>query len=169
MKCLYLLLVLCVFSLRVYAPNELSKRPLEKPIEDKDLFLLDNLLTDLNIHINALLWAQIMQESRANTKAYNLKEDAAGILQIRPVKLRAINRMLKKTGSNLQFTLEDRWDQSKSIQMWYLNMNNSNPNYDVREACLLWNGRGKDGNGSTSYFNEITTYYEKYKLQYNKN
>jgi hypothetical protein len=144
----------------VYAPNELSKRP--KPVEiDKDLILIESLVKDLDNRACALLEAIILQESKGNPKAYNEKEDAVGILQIRPVKVAHINQILKRQGNELQFTLEDRWDARKSILMWKINMEVSNPNYDVLKACISWNGKGKDGNGSPEYYNNILTKYKK--------
>jgi|TARA_B100001094_G_scaffold324818_1_gene378035 hypothetical protein len=72
---------------------------------------------------NQLTWddfveAVIQVESRGNDLAYNERENAVGCLQIRPIMVKEVNRVLKTNKSNLTFTLNDRWDRQKSIDMF---------------------------------------------------
>ena len=72
---------------------------------------------------NQLTWddfveAVIQVESRGNDLAYNERENAVGCLQIRPIMVKEVNRVLKNNKSNLTFTLNDRWDRQKSIDMF---------------------------------------------------
>ena len=60
----------------------------------------------------------IYVESRGDDSAYNKKEKAVGCLQIRPIMVREVNRVLRKADSELIFTMEDRWDRQKSIVMF---------------------------------------------------
>ena len=60
--------------------------------------------------ITTLVDALIMVESNGNPNAYCKKEKAVGCLQIRPVMLREVNRILRKQKSTKRFSLEDRWD-----------------------------------------------------------
>ena len=62
--------------------------------------------------------AVIYVESRGNDLAHCESEQAVGVLQIRPIMVREVNRILKKNKSNLRFTLDDRWDRQKSIDMF---------------------------------------------------
>ena len=64
--------------------------------------------------------AVIYVESRGDIKAYNETEEAVGCLQIRPIMLREVNRVLKRDKSKLRFTLEDRWDREKSIDIFHI-------------------------------------------------
>tara|TARA_R110000764_G_scaffold153968_1_gene241898 strand:- start:203 stop:742 length:540 start_codon:yes stop_codon:yes gene_type:complete len=64
--------------------------------------------------------AVIYVESRGDINAYNETEEAVGCLQIRPIMLREVNRVLKRDRSELRFTLEDRWDREKSIDIFHI-------------------------------------------------
>lgn len=93
-------------------------------------------------------------ESRGDIKAYNKKEHAAGCLQIRPIMLKEVNRV---SGKN--YTLQDRYDRDKSYEMFYIIMDKYNPDYDLRIACRVWNGRGNSGKGSESYYQKVFKIY----------
>jgi len=55
-------------------------------------------------------------ESQGDPKAYNAKEDAAGIAQIRPIMVKDANRIIGYE----KYTLADRWDPIKSYEIWRL-------------------------------------------------
>lgn len=61
-----------------------------------------------------LIDAIIYVESRGNTLAHNISEDAVGCLQIRPIMLREVNRLL----GFQKYKLNDRWNKTKSIEMF---------------------------------------------------
>lgn len=56
-------------------------------------------------------------ESGGNPRAFNAAEDAVGILQIRPIMVQEVNRILMSSGLPGDFTLDDRWDPEKSRMM----------------------------------------------------
>jgi hypothetical protein len=56
-------------------------------------------------------------ESSGNNLAVGDKGKAVGALQIHPVMVEDINRILKLKKSTKTYTLEDRKDRAKSIQM----------------------------------------------------
>jgi len=62
--------------------------------------------------------AVIYVESRGSDDAYNIKEQAAGCLQIRPIMVREVNRKLRKWNAPFRYTLDDRWNREKSIEMF---------------------------------------------------
>jgi hypothetical protein len=103
----------------------------------------------------SILEAMIYVESRGNPNAYNKKEKAAGILQIRPITVREVNRILRHSSSRGRYTLKNRYDPVKSIEMWRIIMDKHNPGYDLKTACRVWNGRKKNGMGSTKYYNLV--------------
>ena len=57
---------------------------------------------------NDIISAMIKVESAGNDSAYNLKEDAVGCLQIRPIMVREVNRILKRCGEDKRFDVKDR-------------------------------------------------------------
>jgi len=105
--------------------------------------------------------ALIYVESRGNPKAFNKIEDAAGCLQIRPIMVREVNRILEKLNSKQRFSLEDRWDCGTSKEMFYIwkNYHHSNSNNEI--IARNWNG------GPKGYKNPKTQkYWDKVKKQW---
>ena len=82
-----------------------------------------------------LIAAIIQVESGGDTLAYNSKEDAVGCLQIRPIMVREVNRLVGKDS----FTLYDRWSKVKSIQMFNVIRSHTNNPTDEKLA-RNWNG-----------------------------
>ena len=84
---------------------------------------------------NNLIDAIIYVESRGDVNAYNAKENAVGCLQIRPIMLREVNRLL---GYN-KYKLTDRWNKSKSIEMFnVIKEHTTNPTDE--KLARNWNG-----------------------------
>lgn len=82
-----------------------------------------------------LIKAIMYVESRGNTKAHNISEDAVGCLQIRPIMLREVNRLL---GYN-KYKLTDRWSKAKSIEMFnVIKEHTTNPTDE--KLARNWNG-----------------------------
>lgn len=69
----------------------------------------------------ALFTAIAQIESGGDPSEYNESEDAAGIVQIRMVMLRDVNRIMKLYGHDHEFTEQDRYDPEASFEMfwWY--------------------------------------------------
>ena len=84
---------------------------------------------------NNLIDAIIYVESRGDVNAYNAKENAVGCLQIRPIMLKEVNRLL---GYN-KYKLADRWNKQKSIQMFnVIKEHTTNPTDE--KLARNWNG-----------------------------
>lgn len=114
--------------------------------------------------IETLVDALIYVESRGNAKAFNPKEDACGCLQIRPIMLREVNRILKKQKSTQRFSLEDRWDCGLSKEMFYIWENHHHSNSSDEKIARNWNG------GPRGYKKQQTEgYWKKVKQQLNHN
>ena len=106
-----------------------------------------------------VLSALIQVESNNNDSAYNSKEDAVGVLQIRQTMVNDVNRILRKQNSPVRFTYDDRWCRYKSINMYkiyckYYNLTTA------EEIARCWNG------GPNGLYNPITVNYWK-KVQNN--
>ena len=65
--------------------------------------------TEEPIMQDPLIAAIIQVESGGDTLAYNAKEDAVGCLQIRPIMVREVNRLVGKDS----FTLDDRSEERR--------------------------------------------------------
>jgi soluble lytic murein transglycosylase-like protein len=99
-----------------------------------------------------LIAAIIQVESGGNTLAYNSKEDAVGCLQIRPIMVREVNRLV----GNDSFTLSDRWSKVKSIQMFNILRSHLKSATD-EEIARTWNGgyNGKNNPKTLIYWKKI--------------
>lgn len=97
--------------------------------------------------------AMIMVESAGNDSAYNLKEEAVGCLQIRPIMVREVNRILRKQGKEHRFELEDRWDRQLSLEMFRIWREYHHPNSTDEVISRNWNG------GPKGYKKESTLKY----------
>ena len=99
-----------------------------------------------------LIDAIIHVESRGDSMAYNAKEDAVGVLQIRPIMLREVNRLL---GYN-KYTLNDRWSVDKSKEMFNIVRKYIKNPTDERVA-RIWNGgyAGNKKKATIGYWNKV--------------
>jgi hypothetical protein len=96
----------------------------------------------------------IMVESSGNDQAHNLSEDAVGCLQIRPIMVREVNRLLKRRGEERRYTLQDRWNRRKSIEMFLVYNKNVTK---FENQARRWNGGPGGMNKETTikYWNKV--------------
>ena len=89
-------------------------------------------------------WLQAMIQVESGDKgsrAYNPKEpQAVGILQIWPITVRDCNRIL----GYKKYTLKDRLNDKKSIEMFWVYQKYYNPKLDPYKMARIWCG-GPDG------------------------
>jgi hypothetical protein len=102
---------------------------------------------------NLIIAVLSYQESTNNANALNVKENAVGILQIRPIMIKEVNLLV----GHKKYTLEDRWDPEKSIEIFKDFQNKVNPEWDEELACKKWNG-GRKGELKKS----TEKYYQSY-------
>lgn len=103
---------------------------------------------------DSLIDAIIHVESRGDSMAYNAGEDAVGVLQIRPIMMREVNRLLKEN----KYTLDDRWSKSKSIEMFnVIKDHTTNPTNE--RLARNWNGgwNGYKKKSTLKYWNKVKT------------
>ena len=108
-----------------------------------------------------LLTALIFVESRGNDSAIGdrhlVGNEAIGALQIRPIMVREVNRILKLQKSNKRFTLKDRFERDKSVEMFYIWKNHHHKNSDAETIARNWNGgpKGYKKDRTLKYWNKI--------------
>jgi len=115
---------------------------LEKEVEEFNKIVEEEkfVVPTYTLNVEPLIQAMIMVESEGNDSAYAKKEEAAGCLQIRPIMVREVNRILGIQKSELEYTLEDRWSREKSIEMFHIVNNHHNKNSTYEEIARAWNG-----------------------------
>lgn len=106
----------------------------------------------------SLIDALILVESSGRENAYNKKEDAVGCLQIRPIMVREVNRILRKQNIEQRFTKKDRWDCGLSKEMFYIWRDYHHENSSDEVIARCWNG------GPRGYKKQSTEHYW-YKVQ----
>lgn len=104
-----------------------------------------------------LINALIMVESSSNDSAFCLKENAAGCLQIRPVMVNEVNRILHLKGSNVSYDLNDRWKRDKSIEMFWVFSEFYTKEWNQEFISRRWNGgpKGHKKSSTLSYWSKV--------------
>lgn len=108
-----------------------------------------------------LVSALILVESRGNDSAIGDRHivggEAVGALQIRPIMVREVNRILKIQKSNKRFKLSDRFDRNKTIEMFYVWKNFHHKDSDFETIARNWNGgpKGYKNPRTEKYWNKV--------------
>jgi len=94
-----------------------------------------------------LIDALIQVESRGNDSAIGdrhlVGNEAVGALQIRPIMVREVNRILKIQKSDKRFKLSDRWDREKTVEMFLIWKGYHHKDGDFEKIARTWNGGPK--------------------------
>lgn len=93
-------------------------------------------VVQLNHNLDDLLAAIATVESNNDPTAYNKKEDAAGLFQIRPIYLQDVNRIL----GYQSYKLSDRFDPQKSKEMVYVYLCHYGRNKSLEQLARIQNG-----------------------------
>lgn len=115
-------------------------------------FYPSNSKIDLDELIEAIAWV----ETRNNPDEFNPKENAIGYLQIRPIRVDEINRLLALEGSTKRYTHEQAWDKECSIEMFKEDVRLNNLK-SPEKIARNWNGgpRGYKKSSTLKYWNLV--------------
>ena len=107
--------------------------------------------------LNALMLAMTHVESRGDSLAYNKREQAAGVLQIRPIMLREINQQLRRAGRTYQYTREERFSKAMSERMFLDYVRLLHPNDSLECIARCWNGgpKGMKKKSTIQYWSKV--------------
>lgn len=111
----------------------------EKHVSEKDVYKTDNIADKavsnktLITKDSLLALAFIHVESRGNDSATN--KSAAGCMQITPIMIDEANRL----AGYAKYTYTDRFRRDKSILVFHDIMKHKNRDYNLDEACAIWN------------------------------
>ena len=107
------------------------------------------------------LVSALIVESRGNDSAIGdrhlVGEEAVGALQIRPIMVKEVNRILKIQKSDKRYTLKDRYDRQKTIEMFYVWKNFHHKDSDFETIARNWNGgpKGYKNSRTLKYWNKV--------------
>lgn len=110
--------------------------------------------------IEPLVNALITVESQGNPHAIgdtHLDAPSIGLLQIRPIMVREVNRILKLKGADYKYKLSDRKDSIKSVEMFYIWYEFHHKDDDFETIARSWNG-GSNGpklKATEHYWNKV--------------
>lgn len=144
-----------------------NEKSLPTPVLPLTPYIQTNIQTEkpkriIQTKTKSLIDALILVESSGKENAYNKKENAVGCLQIRPIMVREVNRILRKQDNKQRFTKEDRWDCGKSEEMFYIWRDYHHPNSSDEVIARNWNGgpRGYKKQSTEHYWNKVQLQWE---------
>ena len=101
--------------------------------------------------------AIIQIESKGNPAAVN--GPYVGVLQISPILVKECNNILKSTGSSKRYSLLDRFNATKSKEMFVIIQSFHNPLNSIERAIRLWSGGIRYNVAKTqAYFRKVMRY-----------
>lgn len=123
----------------------IKKRP--KKVQKDSLIPIDKITPGDSII--SLLDAMIQVESTGNDSAVNYRTNAVGCLQIRPIMVEDVNRIITLHGGDPKYTLEDRFSRIKSLSMFFIWKTHYHSKSNLETIARCWNG-GVDGEKKTA-------------------
>ena len=151
------LLLACFFIISFYHTRQSNKEQTQQ-LEDLIFELVVNDTNKIDIHIvdwHLFTTALMKVESDHSTTIIG-KNDDAGVLQITPIYVKEVNRILGQQ----KYSLADRFDKYKSIEMFEVMNSRYNPEKSFYKAMRIHNP-----NAPESYRKAILNEYYKLKQQ----
>ena len=155
---LLLVFILIAVSAFVSASKKDNSRPVVKPVVVKSEHIV---ILKPEIKYNNLIEALIQVESEGIEDIHGdlgLKEGpSVGVLQIRPIMVREVNRILKIQKINKKYRLKDRYSRKKSIEMFNIWREFYHPDGNFEVISRTWNGgpRGYLKKSTVGYWMEV--------------
>lgn len=117
----------------------------------------------VEVKTSKLVRALIQVESSGNDSCVGDKHmiiPSIGCLQIRPIMVREVNRILKIQQSNKRFKYKDRWSRNKSIEMFNIWKDHYHSESSDEVIARCWNGgpRGGEKKSTIKYWNKVKKY-----------
>ena len=138
-KTIFIILAICpiLFSVSSSKPNTVKKK-IHTPIlvESKPV----SVISPDCILIEALIEVESLGNDSAIGDRHLIGEEAVGALQIRPIMVREVNRILRLKGSKIRYTRKDRFTRKKSIEMFLIWKEFHHKDSDFEKIARNWNG-----------------------------
>lgn len=110
-------------------------------------------VVNTEVLINALIEVESLGNDSAIGDVHLIGNEAVGALQIRPIMIREVNRILKIQKSTKRFKRKDRYNRTKSIEMFLVWKDYHHPEGGFETIARNWNG------GPRGYKNKRTEHY----------
>ena len=155
------LFILCVVSPILFGSTQITNL---RPKKQVPLLLKEKPIQPTSVitpNIDALIPALIEVESLGNDSAIGdrhlVGEEAVGALQIRPIMVREVNRILKLKRSKIRYTRKDRFSREKSIEMFLIWQEFHHKDSDFEKISRNWNGgpRGFKSSRTEHYWKKV--------------
>jgi len=147
-------------SINLISHYNISKtRKLKESLNNSEYLEITS-ISNKKTQIDKLMKALIWVESKGDSTAFAPNENAIGVLQIRPIMIRDVNRILKLKGEDNRYHHNDAWDSEKSKEIFMIWLNwYHKADLNFEKIARTWNG-GPDG------YSEIETvkYWDKVKI-----
>lgn len=149
-KYLVIFLFLAPVLLSLSSNNPIKK--IEKPIELTSKPVAE-IVSPECLLIEALIEVESLGNDSAIGDRHLVGEEAVGALQIRPIMVREVNRILKLKGSKVRYKRKDRFSRDKSIEMFLIWKEFHHKDSDFEKIARNWNG------GPNGYKKSRTEHY----------
>lgn len=126
---IFVIVLTSIFLFRKSSPVKVATKPVAKPVITKSLE---------EINWEKLTNSIIFIESTNNDSAINIG-NCVGCLQISPIYVKEVNRILKIKHFNKTYKLSDRYNRIKSIEMFNIVQDYRNPKHNFHRAIRLHN------------------------------
>ncbi len=118
------------------------EREIEQPIVELDRKGIPDVITDADL-VTALILVEVRGLDSAVGDRHLVGNEAIGALQIRPIMVREVNRILKIQKIDKRYKLKDRFNRAKSIEMFYIWKNYHHKDSEPEVIARNWNGGPK--------------------------
>jgi hypothetical protein len=137
---------------------EVIDNPVIEIIEE-EVNLINGKLDNREELITAMAWVE-SGGNPATIGDINLPMPSVGLLQIRPIMVREVNRILRKQGLDKRFKNSDRKDGDKSIEMFNIWANAYHLNSSYEKMARNWNGgpKGYKKTATSHYWTKVKNY-----------
>jgi soluble lytic murein transglycosylase-like protein len=128
-------------------------------IIEPEVNLINGKLDNREELITAMAWVE-SGGNPATIGDINLPMPSVGLLQIRPIMVREVNRILRKQGLDKRFKNSDRKDGDKSIEMFNIWADAYHLNSSFEKMARNWNGgpKGYKKTATSHYWTKVTNY-----------
>jgi len=110
-----------------------------------------------------LIKSLIFVESSGRDSVINYSTNAGGCLQIRPIMIKDVNRILSKKNIKKKFTIQDRFNRSKAIQMFKIWKDHYHKKSSFEKIARCWNGgtKGHKIKATIKYWEKVKRNYDR--------
>jgi len=158
-------IIISTFAVTLTGSQSINKEDIEV-IDNQIIDIIEPEINLINGKIDnreELIEAMAFIESGGNPATIgdvNLGTPSVGLLQIRPIMVREVNRILRKQGLDKRFKNSDRKSGDKSIEMFNIWADAYHLNSSYEKMARNWNGgpKGYKKSATAHYWKKVQNY-----------